>query len=124
MERFDGFDERSFHLGMIEAFCEMVARGVKPLAFSPVLESEEWQTLQPYAEQTAARFAVHSFAEPELFAGDLADADSLKGKIVVLYYKDEAVLKEYLAIKQDAAGSDTGRKAASKRLWRLLGYKV
>ena len=99
MERFDGFDERSFHLGMIEAFCEMVAQGVKPLAFSPVLESEEWQTLQPYAEQTAARFAVYSFAEPELFAGDLADADSLKGKIVVLYYKDEAVLKEYLAIK-------------------------
>ena len=41
----EGIDRRSFALGMINAFAEMVAAGVKPVALSPPIDEELFDSI-------------------------------------------------------------------------------
>ena len=129
MKILEQYDAKARKLGMIEAFCEVVAWEVKDLAFSPIMEAEEWEDVKAAAQAIAEHFEVFSFVETDLMSSDLVPDEAVKGKVVVLYYKKPETLEKYLSLKasvmaQEEEGSYTAeaRKSASIALRRLLSY--
>ena len=123
------YDPQAMRLGMIQTFCEVVIQGVKDLAFSPIFEPEEWEDLKEDAEKLARHFKVQAYVERDLISSDLVPDSAIRGKVIVLYYKDPAILDAYLALKKsvrdlEARGAfdDQARQAHSIRLRKLLSY--
>lgn len=126
-EQYPGFDAISFQLGMIEAFCEMVARGVKGLALSPALTPEEYRVVGGLSEEIAARYGIRSYLEEQFPVTDLAPPEETEGKLVILYYRQEEILRDYQQMAEnlrqgERAGDPTAQKRAGKAFRRLLSY--
>lgn len=111
-------DAFSFNLGMVNAFCEMVEQGVKRLALSPPIESELIPDFLPCAKEIAANFGVTCYADSNFLETELASRAELENKTVILLYRDQSVLQEYLHIKSSASCTPQ----ATTLLRKLLGY--
>ena len=121
-------DQRSYTLGGLSTFAEMVRVGVKTLALSAAVTPEEMNDLVEDAERIAQEEGVLLYREPELIVTDLFPADVAEGKHVLLIYKG-ATLDEYLSLKQRkselvASGSYTGdaRRDIARQFGKLLSY--
>ena len=121
-------DQRSYTLGGLSTFAEMVRVGVKTLALSAAVTPEEMDDLVADAERIAGEEEVKLYRETDLIVTDLFPADVAVGKHVLLIYKG-ATLDEYLALKQRkselvASGSYTGdaRREIARQFGRLLSY--
>jgi hypothetical protein len=122
-------DVRSFQLGMINCFAEMVAVGVKRLAVSPPLSLEEYEELREASEAIVRGSGIHSYLETSLLVTDLQSPEFTRGKWSVLYFKDPETLQSYLTLKKrkqalEEAGSfdSGGRREISREFMRLLSY--
>ena len=121
-------DQRSYTLGGLSTFAEMVRVGVKTLALSAAVTPEEMDDLVADAERIAGEEEVKLYRETDLIVTDLFPADVAVGKHVLLIYKG-ATLDDYLALKQRkselvASGSYTGdaRRDIARQFGRLLSY--
>lgn len=121
-------DQRSYHLGGIGAFSEMVGGGVKTIALSAVLTSAEADALIDAAREIAGRNHAVLYREPDLIVTDLFPADVAVGKVVLLIYAGDA-LDRYRQLKHDkarlvTAGTYRGaaREAIARRFGELLSY--
>lgn len=121
-------DERSYHLGNIATFAEMVQSGVKPLALSPPLSPAEMDELLTDVEKITADYNVQYYRETELIETDLFPAEVSAGKEVLLFYRG-ATLNQYLALKKDQQAlidadryKGEAREAIARRFGRLLSY--
>lgn len=121
-------DQRSYTLGGLSTFAEMVRVGVKTLALSAAVTPEEMNDLVEDAEWIAQEEGVLLYREPELIVTDLFPAEVAAGKHVLLIYKG-ATLDDYLALKQRkselvASGSYTGdaRRDIARQFGKLLSY--
>ena len=92
-------DQRSYTLGGLSTFAEMVRVGVKTLALSAAVTPEEMDDLVEDAERIAREEGVLLYREPDLIVTDLFPADVAEGKHVLLIYKG-ATLDDYLALKK------------------------
>jgi len=126
MER--SIDQRSFRLGGIASFAEMVRVGVKTLALSAATSPEEMDALVDEANRIAREEQVMIYREAELIVTDLFPADVAVGKHVLLIYKG-TTLDDYLALKQQKAelvksGNYSGesRKEIARKFGKLLSY--
>jgi hypothetical protein len=123
-------DRRSFNLGMINCFAEMVAVGVKRLAISPPLSHEEYEELREASEAIVEGSGIRSYLETSLLVTHLQSADFTRGKWSILFFKDRETLSAYLDLKArsaaldtDGAGpSDGARREISREFLRLLSY--
>ena len=106
-------DNKSFKLGMVFCFAEMVASGVKKIALSPPLSPEEYKDINNKSEQIANRFGIYSYLEKsilitELFTkeniqnifGNIIEEDKNHDIWVIMYYKNKKSLEEYLVLKE------------------------
>jgi hypothetical protein len=121
-------DRRSYDLGAIAAFAEMVHVGVKRLGFSSALSPADANALWEEAKKIASENHVALYREPDLLVTDLFPADVAKGKDVLLIYKG-STLDEYLALKRKKAqlvksGTYGGkaREEIARQLGMLLSY--
>ena len=121
-------DERSYNLGIIGGFAEVVRRGVKTLALSEVMTPEQMDDIMPDALVVAQRNDVELYRETDLIVTDLFPADVAKGRHVLLIYTGDT-LGRYLELKGlkaelVAAGryEGTAREAIARRFGRLLSY--
>jgi hypothetical protein len=128
MRQESNIDRRSYDLGIIAAFSEVVGAGVKKLALSDVLTPEAADALIDDARQIAARNGVELYREPSLIVTDLFPADVAAGKHVLLIYKG-TTLGEYLGLKADKASLEKAGKYTpaahleiARRFGRLLSY--
>jgi hypothetical protein len=126
-ERAD-IDQRSYNLGILGGFSEVVRLGVKKLALSEVMTPEEMDAMMEDAAAIARRNGVEIWRETDLLVTDLYPADVAKGKHVLLIYTGDT-LDQYNAIKADkktlvSAGKYHGeaREAIARRFGRLLSY--
>jgi len=126
MER--DIDQRSFRLGGIASFAEMVRVGVKTLALSAATTPEEMDALVDEAKRIADEEQVMIYRENELIVTDLFPADVAVGKHVLLIYKG-STLEDYLDLKRQKAelvqsGNYTGesRKEIARTFGKLLSY--
>ena len=121
-------DSRSFNLGIIAAFAEIVGAGVKTLALSEVLSPAEAYALEAEAGRIAQRNGVLIHREPDLLVTDLFPADVAKDKHVFLIYKG-TTLEDYRRLKEDKARLEregrydaAARRSVAERFGRLLSY--
>jgi hypothetical protein len=121
-------DQKSYNLGGIGAFAEMVGSGVKKLALSAPLAPEEMDVIFQDAERIAHNHGVGIYREPDFLVTDLFSADLTDGKHVLLICQ-ESTHQEYMDLKsQKQQLVDTGQYDAdarlniAKRMGKLLSY--
>lgn len=120
----------SYKLGAADCFCEMVRAGVKKLALShPCATREERDRFLPEFQKLCARYGVKMYQEDQPLLTDLFPISMNKGKFNVLFYQEDQVLQDYLALKEEkraaqAAGAYVGekRREIARRYGRLLSY--
>ena len=121
-------DQRSYTLGGLSTFAEMVRVGVKTLALSAAVTPEEMDDLMKDAARIAREEGVMLYRETDLIVTDLFPADVAEGKHVLLIYTG-TTLDEYLALKNRKSelvetGSYAGeaRRDIARQFGRLLSY--
>jgi hypothetical protein len=121
-------DQRSYNLGIMGGFAEVVKLGVKKLALSEVMTPEEMDGVMDDAMVIAERNGVQMWRETDFLVTDLYPADVAEGKHVLLIYTGDR-LEQYLELKADkarlvATGDYEGaaRKEIARRFGRLLSY--
>lgn len=127
-ENSPAIDQRSYNLGIMGGFAEVVRLGVKKLALSEVMTPEEMDDVMDDARVIARRNQVQMWRETDFLVTDLYPADVAAGKHVLLIYTGDT-LDQYLALKADkarlvAAGEYEGaaREDIARRFGRLLSY--
>ena len=123
-------DARSYNLGILGGFAEVVRLGVKELALSEVMSPAEMDDILSDAQVIASRNGVLLYRETDLLVSDLYPEDVAVGKHVLLVYTGNT-LEKYLAIKADKkALLDSGeyegeaRMEIARRFGRLLSYPM
>ena len=121
-------DRRSYALGAIGAFAEMVGGGVKRLALSEVLTPEEADGMIAEAERIAERNHARIYREPDLIVTDLFPADVAKDRHVLVIYRG-TTLDDYQSLKRDRADlvrtgqyGGAARREIAWRFGKLLSY--
>ncbi|GMR22265.1 MAG: hypothetical protein BMS9Abin37_0601 [Acidobacteriota bacterium] len=121
-------DERSYQLGVIGAFAEVVGLGVKRLALSSAMSPEDMDALIDEAEKIIARNDALSYREADFLVTDLFPEEVTAGKQVILIYNDP-VRDEYLTLKErkqklidDGRYRGEERKEIAREMGRLLSY--
>lgn len=122
-------DKFSYHLGAADCFCEMVRAGVKRIALShPCDTKEERDSFLLEFDKLCEKYSVRYYVEDEAFLTDLFPLSQNQEKYNVIFYQDEAVLKEYLGLKAEkekaivASNYDLYRKDIARRYGKLLSY--
>lgn len=90
-------ETRSFYLGMIYAFIEVVASGCKRLALSPPMTAEEMREVSESALAIAAEYGVLTHADDDCLETRLFNPAFTRDKHVLLFVADRATRDEYLA---------------------------
>ena len=121
-------DARSYNLGIIGGFAEVVRLGVKTLALSEVMTPEAMDDILSDAEVVAARNGVELYRESDLIVTDLYPPDVAEGLDVLLIYTGDT-LEKYLSLKQEQAALQSvgrydsdAREDIARRFGRLLSY--
>ncbi len=120
-------DRLSFCMGMVFAFAEIVASGVKPLALSPPLETDEFAALKEDVRGVASEFGLYVGEDRDVLITMLFDPAFTAGKAVFLLAADENVLEEYASLKEERKrmgdkGSASEEVDLARRFGSLLGY--
>lgn len=124
----NSIDQRSYQLGVIGGFAELVNAGVKKLALSEALTTQEINMLIEDATTLAKKHSVELYREKSLISTDLFPEDISKDKEVLLIYKG-TTKDAYDKLKSDkqlllSQGKYTrkDREDIARRFGRLLGY--
>ncbi|MBM6921396.1 hypothetical protein H6A12_09535 [Phocea massiliensis] len=123
-------DLYSFHCGIIDCFCEMVAAGLKPLALSePLPSKEDCEEYLPFVEECAKKHRISFYLELDSLVTDLFPFEKNKNKSHFLFYRDPQVLARYKEIRQEKERYLTAntydkdaRFAIASAFGALLGY--
>lgn len=122
-------DAPSFQLGMINAFAEMVAAGVKRLALSPPLDPREYEAIREPIEAIVGGCGIRDHLETSLLVTALQSPGFTRGKWSVLLYKEPETLETYLGLKQrkealerQGAYDAEAQREVSRAFMRLLSY--
>ena len=122
-------DKFSYHLGAADCFCEMVRAGVKKLALSHPCDTKEGRdSFLPEFDKLRDKYGVCYYVENDAFLTDLFPLSLNQGKFNVIFYQDEAVLREYLDLKAEKEKAIADGKYAdcrdniARQYGKLLSY--
>lgn len=121
-------DQRSYQLGVIGGFAEVVGVGVKRLALSSPMLPVVMDALVDDAVEIIERNHAKAYRDVDFLTTDLFPAEITEGKHVILIYNDP-VLDEYLALKErkqqlidEGRYEGEERKEIAREMGRLLSY--
>ncbi|MFG1691189.1 hypothetical protein ACGF5M_03355 [Gemmatimonadota bacterium] len=121
-------DQRSFRLGSIAVFAEMVDAGVKQLGLSAPMLPAEMDALEEEARRIAAEHGVELYRETDFLVTDLFSSELTDG-LDVLVITSAARLQEYLDLKaakeelvSSGAYEGEARLEIARRFGGLLSY--
>ncbi len=116
-------DSRSYNLGAIGAFAEMVESGVKRLALSAPMEPSEMDAIIEEATRIAAAHNVEVFREDDFLVTDLFPAEVTEGKHVLLICSDLTydVYENMKAEKERLVNIGEYTSNNRERIARLMG---
>jgi hypothetical protein len=92
-------DQRSFQLGVVFAFSEMVAADLKKMALSLPFSPKDYNPLVDDAKRIARKEGVKIRLEKHLLTTDLFAEEFTRGKWVFIIYKHPEVLRRYFSLK-------------------------
>ena len=117
-------DRPSYELGIIAAFAEVVALGVKDLALSSPLEPEVYEEIRQRADAIIQHNGIKWYPEKDFLQTDLFPQEMTWNKYVLFLYKDDQVLEAYLDLKRrkkQLEGADAYEGEARTDLAHSLG---
>ena len=121
-------DQRSYSLGGIGAFAEMVGAGVKKLALSGAQDPAEMDVIFQEAVRIASENGAEIYRETDFLVTDLFSSSITDGKHVLLICS-EATRQEYMDLKQmkrqlEESGQydEAARENIARRMGGLLSY--
>ena len=121
-------NKRSYQLGIIAGFSEVVSLGIKKLALSSPLSPEEMDQLMDDALNIAKKNNVSIYLEKDFLTTDLFPESITQGKYVLLIFTGK-VKDKYMSLKREKeklikSGEYTGelRAAIAREMGRLLSY--
>lgn len=121
--------EKSFLMGEFNgtlfAFCEMVHRMHKPLAFSKPFFPEEEEELRIFAENNTAEFKLGYYLEKDLLLTKLFRSVNMQGRWVYIVYRERTALDAYFSLKDrwSVCVQESERTELSRRYAALMGYR-
>jgi hypothetical protein len=100
--RFDNgvLDQRSYQLGMIYAFAEMVGSGVKNLALSPALTEDQFEDIIHEVRLIAEEYNLVLHVDRDFLETRLFNPEYTRGKIVIHLAAEKATIDEYESLKE------------------------
>jgi hypothetical protein len=123
-------DQRSFQLGVVFAFAEMVAADLKKMALSLPFLPKDYEPLVKDSKRIAREEGVKLRLEKRLLTTDLFPEEITRGKWVLIIYKYPEVLKKYLSLKskkerliRENNYKGKKRETIAVGLGELLSYK-
>ena len=123
-------DQRSFQLGVVFAFAEMVAADLKKMALSLPFLPKDYEPLVKDSKRIASEEGVKLRLEKRLLTTDLFPEEITRGKWVLIIYKYPEVLKKYLSLKskkerliRENNYKGKKRETIAVGLGELLSYK-
>ena len=93
-------DQRSYQLGMIYAFAEIVSSGCKRLALSPALSSEEFEIIWEDVRQIADEYELRLKIDDDFLTTRLFNPEYTRGKRVIHIADSQDTLDEYEMLKR------------------------
>ncbi len=124
-------DKKSYEIGMINSFIEMIACGVKPLAISPPIDPDDLSLMEEASDELSRGFGTKWFTVENLIITDIQSEAFTAGKNSILYYRDDSVAEKYRDLERQisdlkAAGKYCGeaRRNISIEFGKLLGYPM
>ena len=122
-------DWRSYQLGVIAAFAEVVDNGCKRLALSSPMTGEQFDSVIEDAREIAAKRDLILHIDDDFLETILFDHEPIKGKTVIHIVAEQATVDEYLGLKEKKrmhaeAGTltDDVEHEVAWGLGRLLSY--
>ena len=122
-------DRRSYNLGMIYAFSEVVGSGVKRLGLSPLLTEEEYDAVIDDTRLIADEYGVTLHTDRDFLETLLFNPEYTRGRIVIHLADSRETLDEYLRLKErkrrlEESGQLTRMKEEeiARSLGALLSY--
>ncbi len=92
-------DRRSYNLGMIYAFAEVVGSGVKRLGLSPPLTETEYENVIEDTRLIAEEYGVTLHTDRGFLETLLFNPEYTRGRIVIHLADSRETLDEYLCLK-------------------------
>ena len=121
-------DQRSYILGGIGAFAEMVGADVKKLALSAPLDPAEMDVIVRESERIAAENGTEIYRETEFLVTDLFPAALTEGKHVLVICS-ESTYMEYMGLKaltqrlaESGQYEGDARTDVARRFGEMLSY--
>ena len=121
-------DSRSYNLGVIGAFSEVVGLGIKNIALSSPLSPGDMEALLDDAVRIAKENGAEIYLEKEFLVTDLFSESVTRGKHVLVIYTGSA-LEAYFALKnkkevllQSGRYKGADRRRIAVEMGRLLSY--
>ena len=122
-------DWRSYQLGVIAAFAEVVDNGCKRLALSSPMTREQFDSVIEDAREIAAKRDLILHIDDDFLETILFDHEPIRGKTVIHIVAEQATVDEYLRLKEKKkkhaeAGTlnDDVEHEVAWALGRLLSY--
>ena len=129
--RFDSgiHDQRSYQLGMIYAFAEMVGSGVKRLALRPTLTGDQFERIIREVRLIAEEYSLVLHVDRDFLETRLFNPEYTRGKMVIHLAAERATIDEYEALKERKRGhleagtlTEEVELEIARGLGRLLSY--
>ena len=122
-------DLRSYQLGMIYAFAEIVGSGCKRLALSPTLTGDQFDAIWDDVKLIAEEHSLILNIDDDFLVTRLFNPEYTRGKRVILIATEQATLDEYEWLKElrrhSVAGGVIAEDVEMDLAWglgRLLSY--
>ena len=93
-------DQRSYQLGMIYAFAEIVGSGCKRLALSPSLTVKQFDSIRDDVRLIAEEYGLILDVDDDFLITQLFNPEYTRGKRVIYIAADQATLDEYRRLKE------------------------
>ena len=93
-------DQRSYQLGMIYAFAEIVGSGCKRLALSPALTVDEFDAIWDDVRLIAGEFGLILDVDDDFLTTRLFNPEYTRGKRVIHIADGQGTLDEYMRLKE------------------------
>ena len=121
-------DRRSYYLGGIATWAEVVNIGIKKMALSAAMSAEEMDELMDEANRIAKKSKVRIYRESDFLVTDLFPVAVTENKHVLVIYRG-STLAEYQALKKRKSRllaarhyTDETRREIAWALGKLLSY--
>ena len=125
----DKLDKKSFNLGMVYAFAEIVSSGVKHLALSPALSEQDFNEIIEDIRLIAKEFCLPTYVDQDFLETKLFNPLYTRGKIVVHLAAKDSFIEQYKALREkkkkhveEGTLTDEAQLTIAWEFGRLLSY--